>query len=403
MKIPSSILRARIKKVVEKLRQENLQGLVIYSTGTALGFTSHTHGYLRYLCNWNGQNSASVLILLLGREPILLVSLPYLYSLARETIWFNDVRFVPSTNFGHEIVRILKPVISRKQKIGYIGRMETPVPLYEALLQGLKGVKWVEVNRIIDELRIVKDNLQISFHRRAAEICDRMFETLKREIKNGKKAYQLQADMECTARYEGCEYASTWLTVGPVADRPRFYKEECLRVPQAGDQVIAGLMIIYEGHWGHAVRTGTRGNPTHAHKKVFTIALEMEEAALERLKPGLNLGEVQKASEAVLRKYYPHGEELNEFRFRCGHSLGLDYEDPILTDAFPQPGFWKGGEKKTDKEEMPSIQIEPGMVFELHPNLFVPNVAGGVIGDMVVVTEAGNEILNQFPRELIIW
>ena len=154
MKIPSSILRARIKKVVEKLRQENLQGLVIYSTGTALGFTSHTHGYLRYLCNWNGQNSASVLILILGREPILLVSLPYLYSLARETIWFNDVRFVPSTNFGHEIVRILKPVISRKQKIGYIGRMETPVPLYEALLQGLKGVKWVEVNRIIDELRL---------------------------------------------------------------------------------------------------------------------------------------------------------------------------------------------------------------------------------------------------------
>jgi hypothetical protein len=92
MKIPSSVLRARIEKVEGRLREENVNGLVIYSTGTALGFSSHTHGYLRYLCDWNSQNSASVLILLLDREPILLVSLPYLYFLARETIWFDDVR-----------------------------------------------------------------------------------------------------------------------------------------------------------------------------------------------------------------------------------------------------------------------------------------------------------------------
>jgi len=403
VKIPSSTLKARVEKVGQRLRAEDLGALVVYSTGTALGFTSHTHGYVRYLADWDGHNSGSVLIVIPDREPTLLISLPYLYQLAKETIWFNDVRFVPTYHLGREIVEILKPVVSRKRKLGLIGRAEMPAPLYEALTKGLKGAQWADVNRIIDELRTVKDDIQIANHRTAAEICDSMFKTLAREIEQGKSAYQLQADMEHTARCAGCEYAATWLTVGPVADRPRFYKEECSGVPQPGDQVIAGLMITYEGHWGHAVRTGTLSDPTDAQKKVFSIALEMEEAALRHLKPGLNLNEVQKASDAVLNKYYPQGEGLNQFRFRCGHSLGLDYEDPLLTEAFPQPGFWRPGNPRGREEEMPPVEIKPGMVFELHPNLFVTNVAGAVIGDMVLVTETGNEIMNRFPRDLIIW
>jgi Xaa-Pro aminopeptidase len=43
------------------------------------------------------------------------------------------------------------------------------------------------------------------------------------------------------------------------------------------------------------------------------------------------------------------------------------------------------------------------MLMELHPHLFVPNVAGAMIGDMVAVTETGYEILTAFPRDLITW
>jgi Xaa-Pro dipeptidase len=43
------------------------------------------------------------------------------------------------------------------------------------------------------------------------------------------------------------------------------------------------------------------------------------------------------------------------------------------------------------------------MLMEIHPNVFVPGVAGAMIGDMVAVTETGYEILTQYPRELIVW
>jgi Xaa-Pro aminopeptidase len=342
-------------------------------------------------------------VLRLGEEPILLVPNYYFQLLARENLWFEDIRVVPQTRLGQEVASILRPLVSGNEKIGYIGRVETPVPVYEALSQGLAGVTWVQADRIVDELRVVKDTLAITFHRRAAEICDAMFETLTREVRKGKKAYQLQADVEHIARYEGCEHVSTFLPVGPVVDRARRTRRECVRVPQPGDQIMLAVFVMYEGHWGHAIRTGTMGSPSDAQRRAFDIVLEMEEAALEHLKPGSNADELWRASARALKKHYPNVRDLNWFWLRTGHSLGLDYSDPILTDAFRFP--YELGEEgdAEDKPEKPSIRIEPGMLVELHPNVFIPNEAAAAIGDMLLVTETGYEVLNRFPRELIIW
>lgn len=42
------------------------------------------------------------------------------------------------------------------------------------------------------------------------------------------------------------------------------------------------------------------------------------------------------------------------------------------------------------------LPAEPGMLFEFHPNLFVPSLCGGAVGDMVVVTEAGHRNLTTY-------
>jgi len=253
MIVPNSLLKERVMKVENRLSEQGLKLLVVYSNGSSLGIGSRTHGYLRYLCDWDSLSAPSVLVLRLGEEPILLVPNHYFQLLARENLWFEDIRVVPQARLGQEVASILRPLVSGNEKIGYIGRVETPVPVYEALLQGLAGVVWVQADRIIDELRMVKDPLAITFHRRAAEICDAMFETLTREVRKGKKAYQLQADVEHIARYEGCEHVSTFLPVGPVVDRARRTRRECVRVPQPGDQIMLAVFVMYEGHWGHAI------------------------------------------------------------------------------------------------------------------------------------------------------
>ena len=401
MTIPTSVFKNRIKQAIEQSQEEKLSGLVVYSTGSSLGFASRTHGYCRFLCDWDARTQAAVLILLPKRDPVLLVPGRSPQLFAKEIMWFDDIRAIPQDKFGGEIVATLKPILLGGEKIGFIGQSETPVPLYDALREGLEGVELVEANHIVDKLRIVKDSLAIDFHRRSAEVCDAMFDTLKREIRSGKMVYQIQADLEYTARYEGCEYASTFMSVGSVADRPRYAKKECSQIPKEGDQVLLSLFVLKDGHWGHAIRTGTIGEPSRAQQKAFEIALEMQDAALDQLTPGNYLSEVWKASEKVLNKYYPNARDLGWYWLKIGHSLGLDYSDPILSAVFPNPYTMGRKSNAQDAQDESSIRILPGMLFELHPNIFIPDEATAAIGDMVLATETGHEIMDRFPRELL--
>jgi Xaa-Pro aminopeptidase len=120
----------------------------------------------------------------------------------------------------------------------------------------------------------------------------------------------------------------------------------------------------------------------------------MHAAALDKLRPGEDLCEANAAMIQVLRRYYRDGEARTS---RLAHGLGYSYEDPVVTLAFPNPWDVKPGCKPDP------VEIRPGMLMELHPNLFVPDVAGAMIGDMVLVTETGHEILTEFPRGLIDW
>jgi Xaa-Pro aminopeptidase len=402
MAIPNSVLKERIKDVEAKFIAERLKALLVYSTGSSLGSASRTHGYLRYLLDWDSRNGFSTLILTPGEEPVLFVSNPAFQLFAKEVLWFNDIRLASPERLGQAVVSILQPRLSPGDQVGFIGRAETPAPVYEAITKGLPGVTLVPANGLLDKVRIVKDALAISLHRHAAEISDEMFQTFTREVGRGKKAFQLQADVEYTARYAGCEHASTFLTIAPVIDRPHYFKRENFRVPQKGDQILLAVFLSCEGHWGHAIRVGTIGDPNPAQRRAFDIALEMEEAALETLKPGTDLAEVWKASARVLAKYYPNRIDPNWFWLRTGHGIGLDYSDPILTEIFRFP-YDLGKEGKGGDRKEASIPIQPGMLLELHPNVFLPNEAAGAIGDMVLVTENGYEILTRFPRELIRW
>lgn len=402
MEIPVSIFKDRIKEVEKRSREEKLSAVVVYSTGSSMGFAGQTHGYMRYLCDWDARNQAAVLVLRPGQDPVLLVPGRSPQLFAKEIMWFDDIRVIPPAGFGQEIVSVLDPLLADGETVGYIGKSETPVPLYDTLRNGLPTIRFAEANHIIDRLRTVKDSHAIRFHRRSAQMCDALFDTFRKEVRSGKKVYQIQADLEHQAKHEGCEYASSFCSVGPVADRPRYAKKECSQVPQEGDQVLLALFVLMDGHWGHAIRTGSMGKPSGPQRRAFEIAREMQDAALDRVAPGILLDEVWRASEKVLARHYPDAREQDWYWLKIGHGLGLDYSDPILSSVFPTPAAMRKGSNQPEAAKGSPIRIMPGMLLELHPNIFIPGEATAALGDMVLATETGHEILDRFPRELMV-
>ncbi len=406
MKVTMPIFKQRIETVLKMVESERLEALVVFSSGSSIGFASTTHGYLRYLCDWDPLNRFAALILIPGREPTLLVPARSPQLFAKEILWFNDIRAVPVLEFGNEIASILKPILRSKDKVGYIGQDETPFKVYDTIIHGLIGIDLVDARHLIDPLRMIKDKGAIDLHRRAAKICDDMFEAFEHILKTekAKAGYKIQADIEHVARYAGCEYASTFFSIGPVVDRPRYYLKECNRNPAPGDQYLLSLFIMYQGHWGHAIRTGTVGPPSLEQRSVFDVVAQMHEAALAQVAPGNKVSDIWKASERVACRHYPNYIGKDWYRLKAGHGLGLDYSDPVLSNIFPNPyskqkDLSKSGNPASAEDE---ILVQTGMLFELHPNLFVPEKAAAALGDMVLVNEKGHEILNRFSSKMMI-
>jgi len=390
-------LKQRVAQTERELREAGLDALVLYATGSVLGNQSTTQAYLRYLCNFDGHNLPALLVLCPGHAPALFTATKFHVRprLAEGRLWFKDVHHAAPRELGGLAAAHLTQRLGAPKRIAVIGYDEMPAPVWASLNSALPTIEWVhDFARHIDKHRVRKSAGELAFHRKAAAACDAVFETLAKMARSGKAGFQLKAAMEHTARDLGCGYCDTWLTAGPQADAFRYHMDECRHVPQQGDQLLAGIMLTYEGHWGHSVRTGSMGEPSPAHRRLYAICREMFDAALDALRPGADLCRVNDAMDDVLHRYYTDDQVQ---RTRAGHGLGFAYEDPVASAAFPNA--W---EAKPKSGRQP-IEARSGMLLELHPHLFVPGVGGAMIGDMVLVTETGHEILTQYPRDLIAW
>ena len=124
------------------------------------------------------------------------------------------------------------------------------------------------------------------------------------------------------------------------------------------------------------------GKANDAQRHAFAIFREALEAGIAAVRPGALAADVARAENDVFRK---HG--LGEYtgskwtRVR-GHGLGLfcDSKPHLLEDV--------------------QTPLVPGMTLIVHPNTYHPEVGYMVLGDAVVVTEAGAEVLARTPREL---
>ena len=109
---------------------------------------------------------------------------------------------------------------------------------------------------------------------------------------------------------------------------------------------------------------------------------EAAEAGFAVVRPGITAHEVAVAENDVFRKH-GYGEYCTSQWTRVrGHGMGLfaDTKPHILEDV--------------------TTRIDAGMALIVHPNTYHPEVGYLVLGDAVVVTERGAEVLTRTPREL---
>jgi len=232
----------------------------------------------------------------------------------------------------------------------------------ERLLNARPGWKPVSAGAAIAAQRMVKTPEELEVIRRAIAVAIPRFARAFAGLKPG----AVEADLSAAFGGENVVQfgESSALPHGASTGR-RLAKDEAILI-DAWDKP--------EGYFYDITRSTFFGKPSDEYKKIWSIVLDAQTAAIEKAAPGVSCFEVDAAARRVIEKagFGPY------FTHRLGHGLGIDVHEPP----------YMVGDNKT--------VLTPGMTFTSEPGIYLPGRFGVRIEDDVVVTEKGAESLS--PR-----
>ncbi len=232
---------------------------------------------------------------------------------------------------------------------------------------------------LVELARTSKDADEIDHIRAAAILGASLFDTALKRIRPGIQESEVAAEMEYAARRGGAGGMSfpTIVVSGPRTALPH---GRAANLPISSNGfVVCDFGVILTGYCSDRTRTLYVGRPDREARRVYQAVREAQQAALETVRPGRKLGEIDKAARKVLQK---HGLG-RYFTHSTGHGVGLEiHESPRI--AAGQTGL-----------------LRPGMVITIEPGAYLPGRWGVRIEDMVLVTDSGYEVLAPSSTKLI--
>lgn len=248
---------------------------------------------------------------------------------------------------------------------------------YEALRSG--GVEPIPQLGLVEELRAVKDELELGAIKRACEIADRVFERLIEEPFVGRTEREVAWAIAELFHDEGAEAFAfeTIVASGPNSARPHARATD--RRIGSGETVIVDGGCVVDGYVSDYTRTFTTGAMDEEVKEAYAVVLAAQRAGLETLRAGITGVEADAAARTVVET----SPFAGTFGHGLGHGLGLEvHEAPRLST------------ESTDT-------LVSGNVVTVEPGVYLAGRFGIRIEDDVVITEGGIENYTTLGKDLI--
>ena len=250
-----------------------------------------------------------------------------------------------------------------------------------AFRAALPGAEQSLAGAVIAPLRMRKAPDEVAALRRAGEAIDRVHARMGEWLRAGRTEREVGRDIARAILAEG-HARDEWVVVGSGPNGASPHHEVSDRVIEAGDPVVVDIGgTTAEGYCSDSTRTYLVGGVPEPEFAAYHQVVEAaQEAAVRAVRPGVPAEAVDAAARDVITAagYGP------AFLHRVGHGIGLEtHEEPYVVAGNALP-------------------LEPGMAFSVEPGIYLAGRHGVRIEDIVVVTAAGAERLNQRPRSLAL-
>ncbi len=222
------------------------------------------------------------------------------------------------------------------------------------LMEYLPENKFVDVSKIVDRVRMIKDEEEKDLMRRASLLA-------------------IHEDL-------GVEGLSFDPIIGYGANGANPHGTVGDRYLKPGDSIIIDMGGIKDNYCSDMTRTVFWKQPSEKAREVFETVLEAQKRGVALVKPGVRFCDI----DAACRDYITEKGYGEFFTHRTGHHIGLECHE------------------YGDISSINETKCEPGMIFSIEPGIYLPGEFGVRIEDLVLVTEDGCEVLNKLNKGLVV-
>lgn len=350
----------RIKKVQDLLRRKQWDAVIVVSTPNFYYFTGAWINSLERL--------EAVVIPLEGRPTVIA------HQMSEQKIAFvnYDKVFWKDGDNPIEILAKLLP-----EKIATISVDNgCPSSFLIDLMSLKKDLHFVKSNEILEPLRMIKDQSEISLLKEAGAVAFRVMSQLTQMALPGISESQLAEEIHRLFKKEGVDQLSFKPVVASGKNSSIPHHRPGDRILHEGDSVILDLGGVNQFYCSDITRTIAIGKPSQKFEEVYDVVRRAQNKAIESIKPGVSIQSIDQAARSVIEDagYGPN------FVHRTGHGIGIDlHEAPFVN---------------TTNEQI----IQEGMVMSVEPGIYIEGQFGVRVEDVVVVTSKGAERITTIPR-----
>ncbi|AZT90049.1 aminopeptidase P family protein [Caldicellulosiruptor changbaiensis] len=327
---------------------------------------------VRYLSNFKGDES--FLLLTRDKKKYLLTDFRYVEQAKKEASEFEII------DYKGKLYEAILDILSQNHIDslyfeGYNLTFSTFSDMKEKI-----GDRIYPLSFSIDEIRAVKDEEEIKLIKRAVEITDKAFEHILKFIKPGVSENEVVAELNYFILKTGAKGFSFEPIVASGKRSSLPHGTATNKKIEYGDIVTIDFGCSFDGYMSDMTRTIFVGKPDNSMIRIYNIVKEAQQKAEEFIKEGMKCLEVDK----IARDYIGSFGYIEKFGHSLGHGVGLEiHELPRLSP----------------KSE---AILKENMVVTVEPGIYLEEVGGVRIEDLVVVKKNGCEILTGSTKEMII-
>lgn len=268
-----------------------------------------------------------------------------------------------------------------KESISSIGFEDSKLTVkeFEQLITKFESIKWIEMNNMIEEIRMIKDDSEIELIAHAASIGDAAFSHIIDYIKPGMTEIEVAIELEYYMKKNGASKLSfdSIVASGKRSSLPHAMPTN--KVIEHGDFVTLDFGCIYKGYCSDMTRTIVIGEASDKQKEIYALVLKAQLNACNHIKAGI----IGKVGDGYARDIIDKAGYRINFGHGLGHGLGLEvHEKPRLSLL---------------SEDL----IKENMIMSIEPGIYIPGFGGVRIEDLVLITKDGIRNFCTSPKELI--